>query len=49
MSAEEYRQRLIEIFEKTGNEQYIAFMVLPTETDLKLLETFLKENKQWQY
>ena len=46
MSAEEYRQRLIDIFQKTGNEQYIAFMVLPKESDLKLLESFLKENKK---
>ena len=43
MSAKEYRQRLIDIFQKTENEQYITLMVLPKESDLKLLESFLKE------
>lgn len=43
-SAEDYRLRLIQIFHNTHCEEFISFMVLPTESDLNMLEDMLREH-----
>ena len=41
MTAEEYRNKLMDIFHETGHEEYIALLVEPTEDDFKLLKDIL--------
>ena len=42
MSAEEYRERLIETLHDAGCDEYIALICLPTKEDFKVLKSALE-------
>lgn len=44
MTAEEYRQRMIQAFHKTDCDELIALCVLPTEKEFEHLEWLLKNH-----
>lgn len=44
MTAEEYRQRMIQAFHNTDCDELIAICVLPTEKEFKYLEWLLKNH-----
>ena len=46
MTAEEYRQKLMDIFKETDETQYIALMVEPTEEGFNHLKWLLEYNKR---
>ena len=45
MSAEEYRQRLMEVFHKTDHDELITYVVMPKEEEFKSLEYILRQYK----
>ena len=46
MTVEEYRQRLIEVFHNTDNDQYIALVALPNDNAFRALESLLNNIKK---
>lgn len=48
MTAEEYRQNLIQVFHNVDCDELIAFCVLPTENEFKHLEWFLNNHYKKQ-
>ena len=45
MSAEEYRQRLMEVFHNTDHDELLTYVVMPKEEEFKSLEYILRQYK----
>ena len=45
MSAEEYRQRLMEVFHRTDHDELLTYVVMPKEEEFKSLEDILRQYK----
>ncbi len=43
MSAEEYRQRLMEVFHRTDHDELLTYVVMPKEEEFKSLEDILRQ------